>query len=852
MSRGIDMGPSDKTSSYQQGSHNATRSSKDPPTRRKSRTMRPPTSADFRLPQAEISTTATKTTTPTVLKNPMDSTSAGPIRSPDKKTSTLTGHTISSDGKDITVQMAASPRVQPFEAHNFMSFAQSIVSTTTLNMKLENLRGVALENVKESRRLEKHNIAYASLVELTSADYGAIQKASMRLEKQCERCNTDQDLIANTLQAYHAKALAVPSNVAAVTIDLDVPNEIAKLQEELQKVRTELAEQRNIGATQKDLEKFAHYASLDDLKNLITKEELLDVMSKPSARPPELEGLHTKVSDLAHSANEHHREAQETQNRVEKQLKDLDVETTAARNKGQEKYTKTQIKLAKIWGDLGTLKEGSSMQTKQAGLLEKSIDGWKEDSVLLKEELKQIHTSQTRLEAVVHGESTNGESGLCQLTEKALEENSQWKILMEQLQEKIAKLEEGAKKDSPQQQSVPIGDIADSTRHIDSIRQHLAEVTGATDELKQELYEIVVDVDKLRQGLIGLRDEFDRSKSGLEKQQLQLIQPAQLQVKAIAPALANIPASLEDRVPIRLEKVENSLQALGVFTNSLQLRFDNLTTEELARNIIYQMKRLYNEHPGHTQDKLRTIEEQQRVVDTYITSNLQPRLAQIDTRISGRAGMDALQILNTRVQSLEATLKEAVSYTFQTRKDVSASIANVTIPREQGPHDIRTHEDVITFREELREMKVKHAELVDVVMTRHGKLRKDVQNLNQIIYAEAAGNPHKQAKLRESMEYTGLMKHDLDDLGGTKDAQSIERAKGIKFRTPVAPVSSNHQEDKESARNGLQSTSDDESDAPMMQLQKRKRKRQSLSDTNTDEKVDDNNIRRRASRSGPQ
>lgn len=750
---------------------------------------------------------------------------------PGRKTSTPKHSNTSSDSNEITTPKAAAPQIQAPVSHDFIGFAQSIISTTSVNIKLENMKGLAIENAKESRRQEKHNVAYASLVDLTNANYGAIQKARMRLEKQFEYCNTNQDLIANALGVHHAQPPIVPSESATINLGTEIPEELAELREELRKVRSELADQKDKGVRQKDLERFARKsASFEDLKQLVTREELLDLMSKPSAHTRDLKSLEAKISDLADITNERHRIAQETYQRLDKHLKDLDTETSVARETWQQRNTNTQTKLASVGDDLGALKKGSGMQSKLAELFEKSLDRQKGDSALVKEELKQLRTSQECLEAFVRGDATDSELGLSKLIDKAAKDISQLKILMEQFQEKIGKLEEGATEYSASlhQKSAPIDEVADLSRQIDSIRQHLTEATGATDELKQEFYEIADDVDNIRQGLKRLRDEYDRSKDGLEKQHSQLRQPAALHAEATTPAHTYGAVRHEQLDHVKLEKLEIDLQALDIFTKSQQSRFDNLTTEDMARSIIHQTKQLYKEHPGHVQDKLRTLEEQQRNVDAYITSNLQPRLAQVDTRISGRAGIDVLQVLHTRVQALEANMKEAYSHIVQTRKDVSEGIAHVrsaSLPRDQGPDSARIEEVVVTLREELKEVRSKHAELVEVVMTRHGKLRGDVQIPNREIYTEAAGNPHKQAKLRGSLGYMDLIELDLDDPKRTRDSKRREQNKGTTFRAPVASVSSSRQESVASMRNGFGSASDDNSDAPITQLQERKRKR---------------------------
>lgn len=781
---------------------------------------------------------------------------------PKSSTARISGALI--DAKEASFPNAAAPSTPASLAQNFTNFAQSIVSTTGMNMKLESLKALESENVKESRRHEKHNVAFASLMDVTNSNSGAIQKARAKMEKQLEHCNANQGMIANTLEAYSIQPSVLPTkDVArnhdtATQYDDDVLQELAKLREDLQELRDRLRDQEAKAVRQKDLEKFAQKTvSLEDLESLSTKRELLTAVSKISATTSDLKNLEAKVSQLADVEKEHPLKLQEIQQAYDKQIRDLNGEISQLKNTGQQRFTSTQTKLAEVKESLGALKADPTTQTRLAELGQ-NLNSWKKNLSSLGEDCKQLESAQAHFKAFIHGDSDTDEVGLSTRVMNVMNDLSQAKSLIGQLQEKTKEIGVEATREStaPDQLPTPVAGTSPLISRFPVPQQHLANLEEELSTTKNELTNIrdghdimAGDFDELRLQQTAQREDLVRLKVMLERQQLQSVRPGQMDSLATVPA-PNSPRTARLPNPTKLdqdtsEKLENDLRALGVFTNSLQMRFDNLTTEDMARSVIHQMKQMYNEHPGHVQDRIRALELRQQKVDTYIFHNLEPRLVHFNNQMGGCAGLDALQRLSNQVQALDTNWKGTVAHIAQLRKDLTDGVTNVksiSTLYVQGPTVIAKMNGAIdTLRKGLEEAKAQNQELRDLVTTGPRKLQGDVHGLDREPYIGATDYSQKQAALRGSSAYV-----DLNEVFPRAREKANTPNGASAFHVPVSSMSSSRQESETSRRDQPRSASGSDSDAPISSMQERKRKRQSLPNIAHNEHEDDDDFRHHA------
>lgn len=733
--------------------------------------MPPPLSASLKPSRSESSTPVV--CTPSFTKESTDfvNVEVNPLS---RKTSISGDPNISTNGNEMALPKSACASIQPPVAQSFIRFAQSIMATTTVNMKLESVKELTAENVKESRRQEKHIVAYASLVDLTSSNCGTIQRARTKLEKQFERYSTNQELIANSLEATDVKRPISRAEHTPDHTNIEVTEELKRLQRDLREVRRGLEDQQDKAIRQKDLDRFARKtARLEDLEQTVTKEELLEFREELLGRFSQVKKIENEMSTLANAANKGQNRAQATQEKNEKRFQDLSSEASGVRDTSDQRFSSTQSQIAELKDTSGSVSKG----------LETAVDTLKGDFTVLREELEQLRAAQIKNEISIHGDSSNCHSGLIELIEKCSQGVSQ-------LMEKFDKLDEKIIHDlaSPRTQSV--------AEQIESVRQHATEDSNTTEELKQEFDVIADDFGKFEEGFNKLKDEFYLFKEAQEKSQLQ-------------------PVLHSDHV--KLEKIENNLQSLSLFTKTQQMKFDNLTTEDLARNIIHQTKQLYKEHPGHVHDKLRILEDQQRKVDAWIMSIVQPRLLNLETQINLRAGNDALNHLDCRVQTLE---------TFHNRNTMA------------------------TLSKELQELESKRADMDKRARERHDRLRSDVEILNREIYAGAAGNRHREAQLEKSLKYKDLIETHNDGNRYAKHLKGAQPTGETISRASPASMSSSRQESvvNELVRPG--SVPAAVSETSIIESDKRKRKR-GLQRSSDDESNDGNDSGHRAAGKGP-
>lgn len=87
----------------------------------------------------------------------------------------------------------------------------------------------------------------------------------------------------------------------------------------------------------------------------------------------------------------------------------------------------------------------------------------------------------------------------------------------------------------------------------------------------------------------------------------------------------------DDSFRLKVEDLESSFRqfkeaslertdAMEVLVESQQQRFDNLSTDELANNIIHQMQKVYALHPAHITTKFEQIKAKQAAVDQHVLS----------------------------------------------------------------------------------------------------------------------------------------------------------------------------------------------------------------------------------------
>ena len=104
-------------------------------------------------------------------------------------------------------------------------------------------------------------------------------------------------------------------------------------------------------------------------------------------------------------------------------------------------------------------------------------------------------------------------------------------------------------------------------------------------------------------------------------------------------AQVNVLQAPDDLIRLRIKELETSLQQFTtsawekisnteVFVASQEQRFNNLTTEHMARSMVSQLEKMYPNHPGNVLNELRHVKASQQALENLLRS-LETRLAEV-------------------------------------------------------------------------------------------------------------------------------------------------------------------------------------------------------------------------------
>ena len=610
-----------------------------PQSRRPSETMLPPPSASTKGPRSESST-------PKAISAPKN------------------------------LLAATAPYTQASLNSHLSGFAQSIISASSINVKIDNLNEAAIQGEAETRRNQRYPVVYQALIDHSNLRREASHKARVRLSKQFETHTTNQGIIASQLEAQ----LAQPSAPAKDGKDSSdaisrIKLEISDMRKELRATQTTLEDQKRRllkpPESEKSNRKAVHY---HDLEGYVKKKDFLLLEKKIPASNLYSEKLEGKISDLAVVTGERHRDAQAAQEHNKSRLQNLDM----------------------------TISKFQDQQTN----LGKWLDAQKEDGVMHSTEMKGLHDNLLEIKTTINGNPEHNEPGLVTSMKSNETTLAQTQHAIEQLKEVTQTLEERIRENHqrssqtlPEDQSVLAGDIQ-------TLRQDLE--TLAEDQNKE--YTLLVEgINNLESGMKQCQGQLFRLNEGAKEKVIE---------KSPEPLQTNGVVSSDGYDLVKIEKIETDLKALDMQFLVQKRQFDNLTTEHLAQCIIHQTKQLYKEHPGHVQDKLRDLEKRQFWTDSYLTKNLEPRLEQMTAAIGGCVAKDTIHELRVQTQ-------KSFANNVDTKKEISDAVNVVKSSlNKQGDALTKVEHDAAIYLETTTE--------------RLNALQEDVENLKRGVDARTA------------------------------------------------------------------------------------------------------------------
>ena len=564
----------------------------------------------------------------------------------------------------------------------FSEFAQSIISASSINVKINNLNEVANQDEAECRRFQRHSAAYQTLMDHTKLRREASYKTKVRLSKQFETLMENQHSFASQLEAQLAQSSAPAKDERDGNDDMSrIKCEISDMRKELRETQITLEDQKRRFLKSLDSEK-SHRKAVkhDDLDGYAKKEDFLLLEKKISAPKFNPEKLERKISDLAAVTGERHRDAQAA------------LEHDSTRN---------QILDITI----------SRLQAQRIDL-DKRLDAQNDDALRLNTDVRRLQDSLANIKTVVEGNSENNESGLVVSVKNNDTTLTQIKHAMEQLTEVTQTLEEGIRENRQRRSQTLSEDQSVLTGDVQTLRQDLE--TLAEDQSKE--YTLLVEgINNLESSMKQCQSQLSRLNEASKEKAIE---------KFSKTPHADGALNTDGFLPVKIEKIETDLKALDTQLVVQKRQFDNLTTEHLAQCIIHQTKQLYKEHPGHVHDKLRDLERWQNWTDMYLMQNLGPRLQRIDEAIKGCATRDTVQALQDQNQRF-----------FE---------SNVDTKKETSDHIDGMRSSLNRQGDTLAKMQDDTTANIETTSERLNALQMEVENLKRGVYAEAAIHPAPQ------------------------------------------------------------------------------------------------------------
>ena len=196
-------------------------------------------------------------------------------------------------------------------------------------------------------------------------------------------------------------------------------------------------------------------------------------------------------------------------------------------------------------------------------------------------------------------------------------------------------------------------------------------------------------------------------------------------------AQANVIQAPDDPVRVRIKELETSLQQsmastwekisnTEVFVASQEQRFNNLTTEHLARSMVNQLEKMYPNHPGNVLNELRQVKTSQHALENLLRS-LETRLAEVrnflgpnhlilsqkstipDLHIAIRKASDRIENVEQMHQNLSSGLDNVKGLIKDQSTNIEGLKADVNILKQDHLSAVETSKsDVQTIKADIK------------------------------------------------------------------------------------------------------------------------------------------------------
>lgn len=588
-------------------------------------------------------------------------------------------------------------------------FAQSIMSAASLTVKRDLLKQQAVGQQKERDRQSKLKSVFLTLIEDAESRLEDMDKASLDLDKQINLSSQTQSKNVTTLarllkNAEVQNALSNPHDTARLNDDVaDVKADLKATKKEIDSSRGRFKD--DIADLKTDLR--AAVKQFDSLnRDAVVSEELRRKL-RGLATKDELCGLVAKDDLRRVTTDEVRRHITEALIPTENKLASLTLEDASLSNrvkaaealmqKCRETAEEKDQSQSSRFDRLETSLRDSRMEYSRLGL---TIEEQERAYAALKVDVGAQDRLLTELSTCVRPDPSNNVLSL----DKVVTKNSDQ---IESLQQDYEKLNDAIRQTQELQAASKLGSPQISTAAINADTKHVEEIKlmhNDLDALKAEQEDSKLfqrDLDALKVGqekvelirtdldsLISEEKEKDASVAqGFEEISVELKKHGEdlTRLKAFISSRGLDQQKLQD-VESGLRRLSQTTQTLELFVASQQQKFDRLTSDHLAQNMVHQMQQMYPQHPGN-------LLAWQTRVDNYLSGGLKDHLAKIESNNNSFGGnvrdrlasiesqilaqMSTRRVADAKIQDFQNKMGDITQSTTETRNTCFATINNL-------------------------------------------------------------------------------------------------------------------------------------------------------------------------------
>ena len=646
-------------------------------------------------------------------------------------------------------------------------FAQSIMSAASLTVKRDLLKQQAVGQQRERDRQSKFKSVFLTLIEDAESRLEGMEKASLELDKQINLGTQTQSKNATTL-ARLLKDVGVHNALPDPHDAARLKDDVADMKADLKTTKKETDSSRgrfkdDIADLKADLR--AAGKKFDSLNRDAVMSDELRKKFRGLATKDELRGLVAKDDLRRISTDEVRKHITEALIPTEKKLASLTLEDASLSNKVKDVEALMQkcreVAEEKDQGHFSRfdrLETSLSNSRMELSRLDLTIEEQERDYAALKVDVGAQNKLLTELNTCVRPDPSNNVLSLDKVVTKNSDQIKSLQQDCEKLNEAIRQTQElqaASKLGSPQLSTASINADKKLVEEIKLIYSDLDALKTEQEDTKlfqrdlnalkagQEKVELIrTDLDSLineekqkdasvAQGFEEISVELKKQREDLARLQTEHRLVKQSQASRTASNHPPTPpfarASISPRgsdqqrlqdVELGLRKLAQTTQTLELFVASQQQKFDKLTSDHLAQNMVHQMQQMYPQHPGN-------LIAWQAKVDSYLGGILKDRLANIDSHIDSLGGnfrdrlasiesqilaqMTTRRVADVKIQEFQEKTRDMTQYTTETRntcfatinsmkKDIESLRDTVSCHRSQGSSDYGNRIDNLVDR----------------------------------------------------------------------------------------------------------------------------------------------------------